>query len=164
MNIVVTSTGPSLESEICPRFGRADYFIIVNPESLEFKAVGNPNKKAVGGAGIQSSQIIINHDAQAVLSGRVGMNAFRVLESAGIAVYENIEGTVMDAVKIFNEKKIIPSKTARPGLNRHQNRFRGGDEPESKNDKQEIDELKEELSKLNKQIIEVNEKLNRLQK
>ena len=164
MKIAITSTGKDLDSEICPRFGRADYFIIVDPETLEFSAFDNPNNKAVGGAGIQSSQIMINQDVEAVLSGRVGMNAFRVLESAGIAVYENVQGSVKDAVKMYNEKKVEVSKTAGPGLNnQHKGRGRGNG-TELVEDKQEVGELKKEVDRLTKQLNEVNEKLNRLNK
>ncbi|MFC2139042.1 NifB/NifX family molybdenum-iron cluster-binding protein [Bacteroidota bacterium] len=164
MKIAISSTGDELKSEMCPRFGRADYFIIVDPETLEFEAVANPNIKAVGGAGIQSSQMVINHDAAAVLSGRVGMNAFRVLESAGIAVYENVEGSVQDAIELFNDKNVTPSNSPGPGRKRHQKGGGYNREKEFVDDAEEIIELRKEVDQLTKQLYEVKDKLNRLNK
>lgn len=164
MKIAITSTGQELTSAICPRFGRTDYFIIVDPDTLEFEVISNPNSKAVGGAGIQSSQIMINHDVASVLSGRVGMNAFRVLESAGIEVFENMEGSVLDAIKIYNEKNISKSVTAGPGLNSNKGSYKKGAEDLTAANAEEIEELKKEVDQLTKQLNEVNKKLNRLNK
>ena len=54
MKICVTSQGDNLEAGVDPRFGRCQYFIMVDSDSLEFEAVKNPNIDSMGGAGIQS--------------------------------------------------------------------------------------------------------------
>jgi len=55
MKICVTSQGNVLESNVDPRFGRANYFIIIDPENMGFEAIENPNVGSMGGAGIQSA-------------------------------------------------------------------------------------------------------------
>ena len=36
MKIAISSTGKDLDCQIDPRFGRCQYFIIVDPETMEF--------------------------------------------------------------------------------------------------------------------------------
>ena len=50
--ICVTSSGPSLDSVVDPRFGRCAYFIIAVPESYDLEALPNDAAFASGGAGI----------------------------------------------------------------------------------------------------------------
>lgn len=165
MRIAITSQGKELSSEVCPRFGRANFFIFVDPDTLEFEAMPNPNVSAVGGAGIQSSQQMINKDVSAVLSGRVGMNAFRVLEAAGIEVFENVEGTVGEAIDKYKNKKLVPSNDTAKGINRHRGRRHGrGLSGQSQPGSEEINELQSEVSRLTKELNEVTEKLNKLTK
>lgn len=38
MKIAVSSTGKDLNSQIDPRFGRCQYFIFIDPETMEFEA------------------------------------------------------------------------------------------------------------------------------
>lgn len=44
VKIAVSSTGPSLEDLVDPRFGRCSYYLIVDPETFEFEAVENQGR------------------------------------------------------------------------------------------------------------------------
>ncbi len=101
MKIAVTATGPNLEANIDPRFGRCGYFLFVETDDLTFEAVENPNISIGGGAGIQSAQLIAEKGAKAVLTGNCGPNAYRTLEAAGVQVIIGTSGTVKDAVEQF---------------------------------------------------------------
>lgn len=103
--ICITSTGDNLDSTVDPRFGRCGYFIIVDPESLEFKAVPNPNVSATGGAGIQSAQLVAKEGAEAVITGNVGPNAFQTLSSLGLKVYAGASGTIKEVIQKYKEGK-----------------------------------------------------------
>jgi predicted Fe-Mo cluster-binding NifX family protein len=50
MKICVTSQGDNLEAQTDPRFGRCQFFIFLDTETLEFEAIKNPNVDAMGGA------------------------------------------------------------------------------------------------------------------
>jgi predicted Fe-Mo cluster-binding NifX family protein len=96
--ICVTTRGPELEAEIDPNFGRAAYFLIVDPNTLEFKSFENPNAQAGHGAGIQSAQFVAGQGVTAVLTGQVGPNARQVLDSAGIRVISVEKSSVREAI------------------------------------------------------------------
>ncbi len=106
MKICVTAQGNNLESPVDPRFGRCQYFIIVNPDTLEFEAAQNPSISAGGGAGIQSGQLMVNKGVEAVLTGNVGPNAFATLQAAGIKVIVGVSGTVKQAIEKYKKGKL----------------------------------------------------------
>jgi len=101
--ICVTSQGDNLDSQVDPRFGRCQYFIIVDTESLEFEAVKNPNIDGMGGVGIQSAQFVASKGVSAVLSGNFGPNASQSLHEAGIKMVPNVSGTVREAVEKYKQ-------------------------------------------------------------
>ena len=106
MKIAVTSTGNTLESPIDPRFGRCQFFIFVDPETMEFEAVENAAGMASGGAGPQAAQFVANKGAEAVLTGHVGPNAVSALKAAGITIYVSATGTVKETVSLFKNGQL----------------------------------------------------------
>ncbi len=101
--ICVTSQGDNLDSDVDSRFGRCQYFIIVDTESMSFEALKNPNISGMGGVGVQSAQLIADRGVQAVLTGNVGPNAFQTLQAAGIEIVTGVEGVVREAVERYKE-------------------------------------------------------------
>lgn len=102
MKLLITAQGPTLESPVDPRFGRARYFILVSTEDMSFSAHDNiQNFHSPQGAGIQSAQTAARLGAEAILTGHVGPKAFSVLQTAGIPVYLGAAGTVRQAVEAF---------------------------------------------------------------
>jgi predicted Fe-Mo cluster-binding NifX family protein len=102
--ICVSAKGPNLDAEIDSKFGRASYFLIVDPKTLEFEARANPYSEAGHGAGIQSAQWVAGQAVSAVLTGQVGPNAQRVLESAGIRIISTEKCTVREAISWLQRK------------------------------------------------------------
>jgi predicted Fe-Mo cluster-binding NifX family protein len=102
--ICITSKGKDLSAEVDPKFGRARYFLIVDPSSMEIEAIENPNLEAAHGAGIQTAQLISSQNVQAVLTGNCGPNAQRVLQSSGIKVITNVTGKAEDVLSKYKSE------------------------------------------------------------
>jgi len=102
MKVAVTSQGAELNSRIDPRFGRAEYFLVVDTETGEFSAHDNSqNLNAVQGAGIQAGRNVIDLGVEAVITGNVGPKAFATLQAGGVKVHIGAAGTVTDAIEKF---------------------------------------------------------------
>ena len=108
MKIAVSSTGQGLDAEVDPRFGRCQYFVIVDGDTMAFEAFENPNVMASGGAGIQSAQLVADKGAEVVLTGNCGPNAFQTLQAAGVSICVGIAGTVGQAVEQYKRGESTP--------------------------------------------------------
>ena len=117
MKIAVTATGPTLDDTVEARFGRCPYFLIIDPDTLEFEAVENPNIALGGGAGIQSAQLMANKDVSTVLTGNCGPNAFQTFGAAGIQVITGVGGQVRQAVEQYKSGALSASAT--PNVQSH---------------------------------------------
>jgi predicted Fe-Mo cluster-binding NifX family protein len=109
MKIAVTSTAPNLDAAIDPRFGRCRYFIIIDPETMEFEVLENSGALAGGGAGIATAQSLVGKGIEAVLTGNCGPNAYYALEAAGIKLITGATGKVRDAVDNYKSGKLKAS-------------------------------------------------------
>ena len=112
MKIAVTATGADLASEVDPRFGRCEYIVIVEPETMQFEALGNTGLTASGGAGIATGQLVAGKGVNVVLTGNCGPNAHQVLTAAGIEIVTGVSGTVRDAVIQYQAGTLQPSSQA----------------------------------------------------
>ncbi|MGB9629865.1 MAG: NifB/NifX family molybdenum-iron cluster-binding protein [Thermodesulfobacteriota bacterium] len=106
MKIAISSTGKSLDSQMDPRFGRCQYFILVDPETMEFEAFENEGLVAMGGAGVQASQFIAQKGAKVLITGNIGPNAASALSASGIKVYLVSGGTVKGVIEAFKSKSL----------------------------------------------------------
>jgi len=70
---------------------------------MEYEYRANPNMGAGGGAGISTAQMAVDWEVQAIITGQVGPNAFRVLEAAGIAIHTGAAGTAAEALDAFKQ-------------------------------------------------------------
>jgi predicted Fe-Mo cluster-binding NifX family protein len=98
MKIAISATGPTLDADVDPRFGRCHYFIIADTETGSFEAMDNSSAMAAGGAGISAAQTIASKSVVAVLTGNCGPNAHHVFTAAGIKVITGVSGTIKDVI------------------------------------------------------------------
>jgi len=110
MKICVTAQGNNLDSQVDQRFGRCQYFIIVEIDTLKFEAIQNPNIEATGGAGIQSAQLVVGKQASVVLTGNVGPNAFQTLQAADVEVVTGVSGSVKQAIEKYKKGELKPTQ------------------------------------------------------
>ncbi len=107
MRIAVTSTGADLDSDIDPRFGRAQYILILDQDGTLIEAVDNSQRvNALSGAGIQAGKILADQKVDILLTGNCGPNAFKTLQAAGIKVGVEQSGTVKQALERLNKGEV----------------------------------------------------------
>ena len=109
MKICITAEGDNLDVQIDQRFGRCQYFIFVDTDTLEFEAVANPNLSGMGGVGIQSGQFVAERKAEVVLTGHVGPKAAETLQAAGINVVVDVSGNVKEVVEKYKDGELKAS-------------------------------------------------------
>ena len=118
MKICITSLGVDLDSLIDPRFGRAQYFLILDDKGNLKETLPNPGIGAMRGAGIAASQEIASREVNVLITGNIGPNAFGVLVATGIKVFLGPPGiSVSQAFKMWKENKL--SQTQQPTVPGH---------------------------------------------
>jgi len=117
MKIAISAVGPSLDAEVEPRFGRCPYFIIVDPDTMQFEALENSSAMAAGGAGISTGQMIAAKGVQVVLTGNCGPNAYQVLSAAGIQIINGVSGKIGDAIQAYKSGQF--QVTSQPNVAAH---------------------------------------------
>lgn len=117
MKIAISAAGADLDADVEPRFGRCQYFVLVDPDTMEFESLENASVMASGGAGISAAQVIAGKGVQAVLTGNCGPNAYQVLSAAGVQVITGVGGKIKDAVQAYKSGQLQPS--SRPNVAGH---------------------------------------------
>ena len=115
MKIAVSSLQDGLNSQIDPRFGRCQYFIIVDPETMKFKVVSNAANTSSHGAGIQAAQIVKDQGVSAIITGNIGPNAFQALSAAEIGLITGASGTVREVVEKYKKGELKATDTPTVG-------------------------------------------------
>jgi len=110
--IAIPSMGNGgLNDQMSPRFGRCASFTFVEVENKEIKAVKtvpNPAANAMGGAGVQATQIIGNNSANAVIVGFLGPNAASGLNALNLEIFQapNQTMTIKEVINLYLEGKL----------------------------------------------------------
>ena len=125
MKIAVSAVDTSEAAQIDLRFGRAPYFLVYDTETSEYDTLTNPGVESAHGAGIQAAQMMLNKKIDAVLSGRVGPNAYQILRSSGIDMRSCKPGSVKQAVTMHLKgelPEILQAGPAHGGQGKGRNR------------------------------------------
>jgi predicted Fe-Mo cluster-binding NifX family protein len=187
MKIAISATGPDLNAEVDPRFGRCQYFIIVDPETMQFEAIANESAMVSGGAGISAAQMIAAKGVELVLTGNCGPNAYQVLSPAGIKVITGVSGKIKDVIKDYRAGKFKASSQPNTpdhfGMGRGRGTCRGMGKgmgrgmgmgfsltpplnlaPQQQSPAQELAVLKAQSQALAEQLAEIQHRIKELEK
>lgn len=110
MLIAITAESPDTDSMVAEKFGRAPFIIIYDTVKNTSEYLHNPFVNLYGGAGIQTSQFIIENNVEAVITKDIGPNPLRFLKSADIKVYLCAGGKIIDVIKDFIQMNLIEVK------------------------------------------------------
>jgi predicted Fe-Mo cluster-binding NifX family protein len=106
MIIALAVENNSLDSELADVFGRCRYLLIYNPEDQSQKIISNPFAAAFDGAGIQTSQLLIENNCDVLIVSKIGNQALIFLESVGIKVYKSNKDKAQSVIELFNKGKL----------------------------------------------------------
>jgi len=106
-----------LNDEMNPRFGRCASFTFVELEDNKIKVVKvipNHAVNAMGGAGVQATQILGNNEAEVAIVGFLGPNAVNALNALNIKIFstQNKTMTIKEVMDLYIEGKLEPMTSA----------------------------------------------------
>lgn len=114
MKVCITSTGRDISCQVDERFGRCQYFIIVDTDSGEEKILENRGAVSPGGAGIAAAQQVVDQGVEYLITGHVGPNAMEVLSAAGVKIYRGAGMKGADAVESLKAGQLKTIESAAP--------------------------------------------------
>lgn len=116
MKIAIPLDEKSMESGVCPSFGRAPYFLIYDADTASGEFLDNAAAASQGGAGIKAAQSLVDRGVGTLLTPRCGENAEEVLKQAGIEVFKTTAGTVKQNLDAFSAGKLERLGEFHPGF------------------------------------------------
>lgn len=126
MKIAISSRDGQYDQGFSDRFGRCNYFVIVDSVTRSWEALPNPAFATRGGAGTQVVGFLSENGVEAIISGRFGPNAYIALGAAGIQAYRASSGTPEELVDKLLAGE-LDSASSSPGRGRRgQGRGGGG--------------------------------------
>lgn len=112
MKVLITSVGKDIKDNFDQKFGRCEYFQIIDTETNDIKVVENEGKKADHGAGTGASQQAIDENVDVIITGHLGPNAFQILDSSDIKLLSAKTGTVEEVLDQYKKDELEEIKTA----------------------------------------------------
>ncbi len=109
MKIVFTSKGKNWSSEIDPRFGRAEYFVVYDEADNKLEIIDNTEvQNEAHGAGTKAAAKIADIKPDVMITGNgPGGNAETALRAMHIQIYTGATGmTVEQAYEAYKEQKL----------------------------------------------------------
>lgn len=144
-----------LDSVVSPHFGRCPYYILVDVEDQEVKAVqavdnpyyGQHSPGAVPG-------FIHSQGVDVMLTGGMGRRAIGFFEQYGIEAVTGASGTVRHALERYLSGELRGVQPCRESIEHARERY----------EQDEVGRLREEAEMLQQQLAEVMERLEKLEK
>jgi predicted Fe-Mo cluster-binding NifX family protein len=122
--VALTVGSPGLDVEVEPRFGRAAYILLVDPDTMDWESVRNSGRDAWGGAGVRVAQVLDDRNVTDVVSGEFGPKAFEALKAAGIRMHRlESSTTAREAVEQLKAGDLAAVGTPSPGRRRGRGRW-----------------------------------------
>jgi len=121
MKIAITAIDKDLDAEIDPRFVRARYVLILDPEGSIVEIIDNEANRAESQrAGNIAVMMLSERQVSVLLTGKCGPKALTALGACGIEVWEVQSGTIRQALERFKRDEVShgredgPNSATRP--------------------------------------------------
>jgi len=148
-----------LDSVVSPHFGRCPYYILVDVEGQEVKAVKAVDNPYYGQhAPGQVPGFIHSQGVDVMLTGGMGRRAIGFFQQYGIEAVTGASGTVRHALRRYLGGTLRGAAPCRESIEHGHGEVPAAGEYEQ----DEVGRLREEAEMLQQQLAEVMERLNRL--
>jgi predicted Fe-Mo cluster-binding NifX family protein len=105
--ICIAATGPTIDAQVAPLFGRAPYFLMFGLGT--FEVLPNPNVYDRTGVGVQSAQLVVSEGAKAIITYDISVNALQEFQRLRVTVYSGVNGTARDALQWYQAGRLSPA-------------------------------------------------------
>jgi len=119
MKIAIAVEEQSMESIISPSFTRGLYFLIYDTRTHMKTYLNNEAKDKQGGAGIIAAQIIVDEEADVLLTPKCTGNAADILEAANISLYKTRNNLALVNIEAFKNGKLSLLEEIHHGFHKH---------------------------------------------
>ena len=99
MKIALATTGPNLDAKVARKFGLCSHLLIVDTETLDFKALPAPDIAAGRGSGLKVVALAFAEEVDAILVGYASPDIVNTLRRNGIDIVTGVEGRAREAVE-----------------------------------------------------------------
>lgn len=107
MKIAVTAQGPTPDSSVDQRFGRAYWLLFYDEAGQSWEPLENSAaRNAVQGAGIQAAKLVAERGASVLITGVTGPKAYQALHAAGVRIMHGAVGTVAETLQAYRDGKL----------------------------------------------------------
>ncbi len=120
MKVAIPVDDNNINSNVCISFGRAPYFMFYDTEKQKSNFVNNSAANSRGGAGIKAAQIIVDNNADVLITPRCGENAADVLKAAYITIYKSNNNSIEENLKDLKEEKLHLLTEIHSGFHGHE--------------------------------------------
>lgn len=94
-----------LEEHVGEHFGRTPTYTLFNTETEETRILENTSEH-MGGVG-HPPELLADHGVEVLICQGLGRRAIAMFKENDICVFVGAKGTVSDAIKMYNEKKLV---------------------------------------------------------
>ncbi|OPX23757.1 MAG: hypothetical protein B1H03_00600 [Planctomycetales bacterium 4484_113] len=109
---LVAAKGSGLDAKVSPRFGHAPYYLIVEPETMEFRALPGVGEDEASPPVAQFA----TEGLTTVITANIGPGAYADIQASGLRAYICRGMTVREAVEKVRSGEIVPA--AEPTMER----------------------------------------------
>ena len=114
MKVVVSSEGIKKESILDKRFGRAKNFILFDSDRNVYEVIDNTAKEGAHGAGPKAAQLVIENNADVLITGNLGPKAYAVIDETNIESFRSKEVSIQKNIEYYLANKLEKIKSYGP--------------------------------------------------
>ncbi len=121
MRIVIPVENNEITTKVSENFGRAAYYLLYDDSNDKVEFIDNLASSSNSGAGIKAAQLIVDNQADVLITPRCGENAAEVLSSGNVKLYKAGFKSAQDNLTAFKAGELEELNEIHGGFHKHGN-------------------------------------------